>query len=177
MTAKLAQQVKLPEMVVKKMATISLKVILDRRVIDPAKPTIAFAHDSRFFLDLVIEKMAKGNVFNIVHCENAKKVLHLFHTNVVIQSPNLVISDLRLPHGGVFTEAETDQGFNTGLALYHHLRRVQDKDLAVIIFTTDKPAYHRMKEIQDPRLRVISVDNNLSELLTMAIEELFPQAG
>ena len=155
-----------------KKAPVPFKTITGRRFIDLSKPTLALAYDERYFLDPLLKELAPtDSTFNTMYCKSARKVFNLFRQDSMFQKPNLIVSDLRLLHGGSFTDKETGNGFYTGRVLYEYLRRY-NKDLAMVIFTTDKPELYRMEEIRDPRLRVISVDVNFYDVVTSAITEL-----
>jgi hypothetical protein len=161
-----------------RMISIPLKTTKPaRRDIDLNKPTVASAYEERFFLDPILKKLASGgNPFNTIHCQSARRVLDLFRQNCIYKPPTLVISDLRLRHGGAFTNGETGNEFYTGRVLYEYLRRYHNKNLLVVIFTTDKEEYDRLKKIEDPNLKVFLAGLTLGDSLDEVIAELFPQA-
>jgi hypothetical protein len=147
--------------------------------IDHSKPTIAFAHDDRFFLDPLIKKLAsEERRFNIIDCINAKEVLALFSEGK-FNKPCLVISDLRLRHGGAFKHSETGAEMYTGKTLYEYIRGHYGQTIAFFMFTSDSSEYTRMCSVKnDPFFKIFSAGHQkLATSIIENIESFFPRSG
>ncbi len=114
---------------------------------------IAFANiDAYFSKDRV--KTLEELGFSVVFCRNAGEVLEVFQQQVN-EKPAMLITDGLLEHGDEFTRMETNDGIDTGVALYRRLRLTNPK-LPIIVYTTENRTFMELRAIDDPYLAAIS---------------------
>lgn len=113
---------------------------------------IAFANDNALFSKPRVERLEELG-FKVVFCHNASEVLEAFQQSS--EKPGMLITDGFLPYGDEFSAEETDDGINTGVALYKRLRATNPK-LNIIVYTTENRTFNELRVVNDSYLAVIS---------------------
>jgi CheY-like chemotaxis protein len=133
-----------------------------------AKKVIAFANDNRTFSRVRIE-MLENLGYEVIFCGNSSEVLQLFERPAG-EKPVMLVTDGFLAYGDEFSADETEQGLNTGAAIYKRLR-AQDPKLPVVFYGTEPWAREQLRSIGDPCLEVVndeSVDSSTGKILAAA---------
>jgi len=91
--------------------------------------------------------------FKVTFCGCAADVLTMLKLPVE-ERPMMLITDAQLPHDKELSTTDTNDGTETGLALYRWIRE-QEKTFPVIIYTSSKRLVAELSELEDEFLEVV----------------------
>jgi len=112
------------------------------------KLDIVFVHSGRFYSDPILEYLLQNPNLNIIVCENTADVIKKLLDPITGINPALVIIEGRIPHGGAFTDDETEKDFCSGTILYFWIRDIL-RTVPIVIFTADPDEFRLLSDCSD----------------------------